>query len=307
MNYHASNIFLILLCLLYSIYEINAENQDTCQDISTLGDPISQTGPSIVHQCITPKIANGRYAKNGCILFDILSDCFIFLITFVPHVFCVDVSRRVDEYNANHDDSMRDNRQSNTRRRAEEENISYDSLAYSDSYAPPNSIVRSNSERSSSSISIKGSFGLEENVPFDKSGTWKTSNRKYEISTTQESMMDHELLQHPAMTFDGEAIVVSAPPGKLGFVVETPLNRAPMVNFVRETSVVADRIQKGDYLMSLDREDTTGMSASFLCHLIKSKESNPKREMVFFRPSSSLEKVYLDMMLNKLSKNNSEE
>ncbi len=214
-------------------------------------------------------------------------------------VFDMDAPRRMDAHNVKQDDSMRDDIQSNTRRADEEiTSYDYDSLAYSDSFAPPNSIV--NGSEISSGISITGSFGLENNVPLDKAGTWKTSNRKDETSSAQETTAENELHQHPAMYIDGEAIVVSAPPGKLGFVIESPPNKAPMVQLVRETSVLTDRIQNGDYLISLDRQDTTGMSATFLSEIIKSKENNPKREMVFFRPSSPLDKLYLEAKLNQI-------
>ena len=83
-----------------------------------------------------------------------------------------------------------------------------------------------------------------------------------------------------------ERIDVVAPPGKLGVVIDTPMNGAPMVHAIKETSVLVDRVRIGDKLVSVDGEDTTEMSAIRVSKLISAKAMNAQRRMVFMRSAS---------------------
>jgi len=80
-----------------------------------------------------------------------------------------------------------------------------------------------------------------------------------------------------------EQIDVMAPPGKLGVVIDTPMDGVPMVHAIKDSSVLADRIRIGDKLVEVDGEDTTEMSAIRVSKLIASKALNPQRHMVFLR------------------------
>lgn len=82
---------------------------------------------------------------------------------------------------------------------------------------------------------------------------------------------------------EDERIVINAPAGKLGVVIDTPLNGVPMVHAIKDSSVLASRIRIGDKLVSVDGEDTTHMSAIKVSKLISSKAMNPNRRMVFMR------------------------
>jgi hypothetical protein len=82
---------------------------------------------------------------------------------------------------------------------------------------------------------------------------------------------------------EDERIEVIAPPGKLGVVIDTPMNGFPMVHAIKETSVLSDRVRIGDKLIAVDDEDTTEMSAIKVSKLISSRGSNPQRRMVFLR------------------------
>lgn len=83
-----------------------------------------------------------------------------------------------------------------------------------------------------------------------------------------------------------EIIEVIAPAGKLGVVIDTPIQGAPIVHALRETSVLADRIRIGDKLISLDGEDISGKSAIQVSKMISSKSTNPERYMTFLRPAN---------------------
>lgn len=82
---------------------------------------------------------------------------------------------------------------------------------------------------------------------------------------------------------EDERIEVIAPAGKLGVVIDTPLNGVPVVHAIKDSSVLASRIRIGDKLISVDGEDTTHMSAIKVSKLISSKAMNPARRMVFMR------------------------
>jgi hypothetical protein len=85
---------------------------------------------------------------------------------------------------------------------------------------------------------------------------------------------------------EDERIDVVAPAGKLGVVIDTPMNGVPKVHAIKESSVLADRVRIGDKLVSVDGQDTTDLSAIRVSKLISSKAMNERRHMVFMRPSS---------------------
>lgn len=76
---------------------------------------------------------------------------------------------------------------------------------------------------------------------------------------------------------------VAAPAGKLGMVIDTPNGAVPIVHAIKDTSVLADRVQVGDRLISVDDEDTTGMTAMQVSKLISLKAEKPSRVLVFSR------------------------
>lgn len=80
-----------------------------------------------------------------------------------------------------------------------------------------------------------------------------------------------------------ERIEVIAPAGRLGVVIDTPVSGAPSVHAIKETSPLANQIQIGDLLISVDGVDTTQLSAIRVSKLIASKAGNPERHMVFVR------------------------
>lgn len=86
-----------------------------------------------------------------------------------------------------------------------------------------------------------------------------------------------------AMYNEEEKIVVKAPPGKLGIVIDTPSAGVPVVHAIKESSVLASNVRIGDKLISVDGEDTTTLSAIRVSKLISSKARNPERVMEFLR------------------------
>ena len=80
-----------------------------------------------------------------------------------------------------------------------------------------------------------------------------------------------------------ERFEVDAPAGKLGMVIDTPSGGVPIVHAIKDSSVLADRVEVGDRLISVDDEDTTGLTALQVSKLISRKVDNPSRILVFAR------------------------
>ncbi|KAG7366716.1 PDZ domain containing protein [Nitzschia inconspicua] len=80
-----------------------------------------------------------------------------------------------------------------------------------------------------------------------------------------------------------EIIHIFAPPGKLGVVIDTPDDGAPVVHAVKDSSVIADKIQVGDKLVAVDDEDVRSMTAIKVSKLISRKSANPSRKLTVIR------------------------
>jgi len=78
-------------------------------------------------------------------------------------------------------------------------------------------------------------------------------------------------------------IDVYAPPGKLGVVIDTPDDGAPVVHAIKDTSVIADKLQVGDKLVAVDNEDVRSMTAIKVSKLISRKSANATRKLSIIR------------------------
>lgn len=90
----------------------------------------------------------------------------------------------------------------------------------------------------------------------------------------------------PGSNVKEEVLHVFAPPGKLGVVIDTPENGAPMVHAVKDTSVIFGRVQVGDKLVAVDDEDCRTMSAVKVSKLISRKSANPSRKLTIVRTTT---------------------
>jgi len=80
-----------------------------------------------------------------------------------------------------------------------------------------------------------------------------------------------------------EVMHIFAPPGKLGVVIDTPDDGAPIVHAVKDSSVIADRIIVGDKLVAVDDEDVRSMTAIKVSKMISRKGANPSRKLTIIR------------------------
>ena len=80
-----------------------------------------------------------------------------------------------------------------------------------------------------------------------------------------------------------EILDVYAPAGKLGVVIDTPNDGAPIVHAVKDSSPIVDKIQVGDKLVAVDDQDVRTMTAIQVSKLISKKSVNASRKMTVIR------------------------
>lgn len=80
-----------------------------------------------------------------------------------------------------------------------------------------------------------------------------------------------------------ELMEIDAPAGKLGVVIDTPDDGAPVVHAVKDSSVIANQICVGDKLIAVDGEDVRSMTAIKVSKLISKKSNNPSRKLTIIR------------------------
>jgi len=76
---------------------------------------------------------------------------------------------------------------------------------------------------------------------------------------------------------------IYAPGGKLGVVIDTPNNGAPVVHNIKDTCPIADQLMVGDKLIAVDDEDVRSMTALKVSKLISQKSNNPTRKFTIAR------------------------
>jgi len=76
---------------------------------------------------------------------------------------------------------------------------------------------------------------------------------------------------------------IYAPPGKLGVVIDTPDDGAPVVHAIKDSSVIANKLQVGDKLVAVDDEDVRTMTAINVSKLISRKSANATRKLSVIR------------------------
>ena len=84
-----------------------------------------------------------------------------------------------------------------------------------------------------------------------------------------------------------EILDIYAPAGKLGVVIDTPDDGAPVVHAVKDTSPIANKVQVGDKLVAVDDEDVRAMTAIKVSKLISRKSNNASRKLTIIRHVSN--------------------
>jgi len=80
-----------------------------------------------------------------------------------------------------------------------------------------------------------------------------------------------------------EVLDIYAPAGKLGVVIDTPDDGAPVIHAVKDTSPIVNKVQVGDKLVAVDDEDVRSMTAIKVSKLISRKSNNASRKLTIIR------------------------
>ena len=86
---------------------------------------------------------------------------------------------------------------------------------------------------------------------------------------------------------DYQRLVVIAPSGILGLVLDNVTGNLPIVHAVKDGSLLAGRLQKGDFLLSVDEIDCHGMSAREVSDVITDRGHRSERRLVLLRRRTS--------------------
>jgi hypothetical protein len=89
--------------------------------------------------------------------------------------------------------------------------------------------------------------------------------------------------QDPNANVREVALEVWAPPGKLGVVIDTPNDGAPVVHAIKDSSPIADKLQVGDKLIAVDDQNVETMTAIKVSKLISRKSANSTRKLSIVR------------------------
>ena len=74
-----------------------------------------------------------------------------------------------------------------------------------------------------------------------------------------------------------ELLTIYAPPGKLGIVIDSPDDGAPVIHDVKDTSPIFEEVRRGDRLVAVDGEDARAMTAVKVSRLIGGRGSSPRK------------------------------
>lgn len=147
----------------------------------------------------------------------------------------------------------------------DEQTASVNDYDYTQEYLERQGIAVDNRERFTSIDSGRGSTNST-SVP-------KVGN----VNLADDASFEEQFLDGPE-----ERLEVDVPAGKLGMVIDTPDGGVPVVHAIKLESVLADRVQVGDRLISVDDQDVTKMSAVQVSKLISLK-SDQDRVLAFLR------------------------
>lgn len=88
----------------------------------------------------------------------------------------------------------------------------------------------------------------------------------------------------------GSKFAVEVPPGKLGMIIDTPDNGPPIVHTIKPESILVATVQAGDYLLSVDDENVSHMTAVQVSKLISIK-SDQQRTLLFLRKNANRNRI----------------
>ena len=134
-----------------------------------------------------------------------------------------------------------------------------------------------------STIVSGGTATLQGRMVFGDDTTLEDVYKTPDTSTNPADDMDEE--QGGGSSY--QRLIVVAPGGKLGIVVDNQNGDMPVIHAIKESSVLNGRLLVGDFLLSVDEINCQGMSAVQVSRLIASRSNNPTRTLAVMRNSGS--------------------
>lgn len=121
-----------------------------------------------------------------------------------------------------------------------------------------------------------------------------TTTRTYNTATNNNNIHNHRNSYNHYNDGRGmkeETIIIIAPKGKLGVVIDTPTinnntntgKTMPIVHAIKDTCPIRNQIRVGDKLLAVDDEDVTYMTAVEVSRLIGRKSEQKERKLMIVR------------------------
>ena len=125
-----------------------------------------------------------------------------------------------------------------------------------------------------------------------------TTTRTYNTATNNNNIHNHRNSYNHYNDGRGmkeETIIIIAPKGKLGVVIDTPTinnntntgKTMPIVHAIKDTCPIRNQIRVGDKLLAVDDEDVTYMTAVEVSRLIGRKSEQKERKLMIVRGGGS--------------------
>lgn len=124
---------------------------------------------------------------------------------------------------------------------------------------------------------------------FDYAAAYGVGQSRTTLSSSVSSSTSSRRQQQLKQQKSGEekTIVIHAPPGRLGIVIDTPDGQPALIHAIKDTSILKQDVRVGDRLLSVDGDDTTKMSSIQISRIISQRSQNPIRTLIFSRTSTN--------------------
>lgn len=137
-------------------------------------------------------------------------------------------------------------------------------------------------------LGVGGGRGLQRLDSLDENTTIANKTTFNDDDTVEVAYCnDPGNINHNINDGDYQRLVVIAPSGKLGLVLDNVTGNLSIVHAVKDGSLLAGILQKGDFLLSVDEIDCHGMSAREVSDVITDRGHRPERRLVLLRRRTS--------------------
>jgi hypothetical protein len=90
---------------------------------------------------------------------------------------------------------------------------------------------------------------------------------------------------------DNDVIIIYAPAGKLGLMIDNPDDGPPVVHSLKRDSVLIDQVWAGDRVLAIDEIDVRHVSSVHISDLISERRDHPVRQLTLLRQKPDKEVI----------------